>query len=119
MSEDLFIKAMAKAYELHPGAKASSNFCWSLFKAGSETKDAEIERLRAERESDWEIMRKTVSSLTKACKDKDKLITELADALKIVTTSLREAVSNEDIAPCAIQNLYELDKRAREATKNE
>lgn len=88
MSEDLFTKAMAKAYELHPCAQASSNFCWLLFKAGSETKDAEIKRLRTERESDCEIMRKTVSALTKACKDKDKLITELADALHEANNTL-------------------------------
>lgn len=48
-------------------------------------------------------------------KDKNKLITELADALKVVTRSLREAVFKEDVAPCAIQNLEELDRRAREA----
>lgn len=44
-------------------------------------KDSEIERLKAERETDCEIMRKTVSALTKACKGKDKLIRALADAL--------------------------------------
>lgn len=77
----------------------------------------EIERLRAHIESTRTM---TIFQDHQAERASDKkLITELADALKIVTRSLREAVTNEDIAPCAIQNLNDLDKRAREATKDE
>lgn len=79
-------------------------------------KYAEIERLRAENSNlkriveDWRI---APVSLYKG------LITELADALNIVTCSLREAVTKEEVAPCAIENLNDLARRAREVTKDE
>lgn len=81
MSEDLFTKAMAKAYELHPCAQASSNFCWYLFKAGSETKDSEIKRLSRAiaamargidavqldtcTQRDWDLLNETAREATK------------------------------------------------------